>query len=488
MGNATKPIPPTLWPEDLRQRFDRHPLTKAQLARLRPGLGRWLSVSSSMGLDARDVSRATWLERTSGMRPARRNAVRQALAIAFPAAASGLYAGDHERATRKDPRADLAVSIRRALARFPPPWRDVAEPLLHVDPAAVGDGILIQAWAPSTIIRRLESAARHFDYCRVQGVDVGIIPDTIRSRLRQEQARVERGERRIAGLLIEIEGLAGLAPVLFPETNWTWLRTTRDRLKKLAKGHGSHNAARAVDAAELRVAGQQLLQKADAAHAAARNRREFVKAHTTARTALTMILLSEAPIRISSCAQLELAGGLLSDLSGLFLDPANTKEGETDRRAFSATLIDAITRYVSLHRKVVAAPGETRLFVGDKGGPVLGSQLSKCLGDFTEGTFSVRVTSHPVRHSVGNFIVANAPEEAALATVILNHRSDSVTPVYLQKADQIKASRLLAAATEQSALELSADTTPTRRKTKPGKERQPRRRGRPERAVRARHK
>jgi hypothetical protein len=35
-----------------------------------------------------------------------------------------------------------------------------------------------------------------------------------------------------------------------------------------------------------------------------------------------------------------------------------------------------------------------------------------------ETVFKVRVTPHAVRHSVGNFIVASAPEEAALAGVI----------------------------------------------------------------------
>lgn len=219
-----------------------------------------------------------------------------------------------------------------------------------------------------------------------------------------------------------------------------------------------------MNAAELRAAGQQLLATADAAHAAARKRREFVAAHTKARTALTMILLSEAPIRITSCAEIELESTLLGDLAGLFLDASSTKEGARDRRAFSTTLVDAIGRYIRLHRAVVAAPGETRLFVGDRGGPILPGRLSECLGDFTEPVFKVRVTPHAIRHSVGNFIVASAPEEAALASIILNHRGDAVTPVYHQRADQIVASRRLGAATESAAAALSVDTTPTRRR------------------------
>lgn len=410
----------------------------------------------------REVSQATWQERTNGLPHTVRNAVRQALAIISPRAAASLYESQHVCVVRADPRAKLRGQIARNLARFPDDWRVAAEPLLQVGEEGFGDGILIEAWAPSTIKRCLEAGAQHFDYCRAQGLAVDITPSSIRAKLGEAKASVESGNRRIGGVAIHVGALAGLAPAVQPKRSWNWLKITSHRMKKLAKHHGSRNASRAVDAAELRAAGQQLLEKADIAHAAARHRRQFLKAHTMARTALTMIMLAEAPIRITSCSEIELAGSLLADLDGLFLDAANTKEGDGDRRAFSRTLIDAIGRYVRLHRVAMAAPGETRLFVSDRGGPINASQLSKCLGDFTEPVFGVRLTPHAIRHSVGNFIAATVPHEAALASLILNHRSDAVTPTYTRKADQIVASRRLGAATEQAAEALSADTSPTR--------------------------
>jgi|GEM_PF-1372123 len=456
-------LAPPAWPPDLKARFDAHPLTTDQRTRLRHALGRWFRISADLGLDPRDVSRQSWLERLAGLPHEVCNDVRQALAIAFPHAAAALYAGERPRAERPDARSQLDAMIARNLAKFPDDWRDAAVPLLHVEPEGFGDGILVQAWAPSTIQRRLETAAMFFNYCRSEGLPVDISPSSVRAKLRHDQERFKTGDRRLGGVAADMTALAGLGPAIWPARNWAWLKTARDRIKKLARHHGSRNAARAVDAAELRAAGQQLLEEADQAHAAARNRRGFVKAHTRARTALTMILLSEAPIRISSCAELELEVSLLGDLAGLFLDAGSTKEGDSDRRAFSATLIDAIGRYIRLHRAVVAAPGETRLFVSDEGGPIQASQLSKCLGDYTEPVFEARVTPHAIRHSVGNFIVASAPEEAALASIILNHRSDAVTPVYHQRAKQIVASRRLAAATESAAAEVGADTFLTRR-------------------------
>ena len=437
-----------------------------QRARLRHALGRWLKTSVDLGVDARDVSRESWLERTAGLRREVRNDVRRSLAIVFPHVAATLYEGEGYRAEAISDRVQLDRMILRNLARFPEQWRLAATPLLRVDPVGLGDGILVQAWAASTIKRRLETAAAHFDYCRGSGFDVDITPISVRAKLREDQARVNRGERRLGGVAADMEALLGLAAAVSRDRSWAWLRTTRDRLKKLASHCGSRNAARAVDAAELRAAGQQLLNQADIDHAAARHRRDFVKAHTKARTALLMILLSEAPIRISSCAGLALETGLLSDLAGLYLDAASTKEGDSDRRVFSATLVDAVGRYVRSHRAVIAAKGETRLFVGERGGPITAAQMSKCLGHFCELVFGVRVTPHAIRHSVANFIVATAPEEAALTSTILNHRSAAMTPTYTQCADQIVASRRLRTATERAASDLSADISPTRRRQK----------------------
>lgn len=453
-------LPPSSWPEDLRNRFERHPLTTAQRKRLGGALGRWLKTSQDLGACSREVSRETWLERTEGLSQEIRNAVRQALAIAFPNTAASLYAEDNHRTERPDRREQLRATIARNLARFPDDWRAAAKPLLYVDDSGIGDGILVQAWAVSTIKRRLEAAALHFDFCRARDLTVDITPTSVRFKLREDQRRVESGDRRLGGVAVDIASLSGLASAIWPDRSWAWMMTARDRFKKLGHHHGSRNASRSVNAAELRAAGQQLLDKADVFHAAVRNRRELIAAHTKARTALTMILLAEAPVRITSCAEVELRSSLLDDLAGLCLDASATKEGDVDRRAFSATLVDAIGRYVRLHRAVVAAPGETRLFVGERGGPIKGAQLSKCLGDFTDPVFKVRVTPHAVRHSVGNFIVATAPKEAGLASVILNHSSGAVTPEYTRRAGQIIASRRLGAATTSKAAELRADTTP----------------------------
>ena len=338
-------LPPTAWPDDLRERFEKLPGSAAQKKRLGHAFGRWLKIATDHCFDPRDVTRESWEERTKCLPKDVCNDVRRSLAAVFPQAAAALYEGQYEQKVSPNPRARLGAIIARNLARFPEDWRLAAEPLFHVGEEGFGDGVLVEAWAASTIKRCLESGSQHFDYCRARDFAVDITRESVRAKLREDQARVGVGERRIGGVDFHVGSLVRLAAAVRPERHWDWLKTASQRMKKLAAHHGSRSASRAVDAAELRAAGQQLLDKADAAHAAARNLRDFVKAHTRARTALTMILLAEAPIRITSRSEIELHGSLLADLDGLFLGAESTKEGGSDRRTFSATLIDAIGRY-----------------------------------------------------------------------------------------------------------------------------------------------
>ena len=197
-------LPPSSWPEDLRNRFERHPLTTAQRTRLAGALGRWLKISQDLGACSRVVSRETWLERTEGLSQEIRNAVRQALAIAFPDATASLYKEDNHRTERSDRREQLRANIARNLARFPDDWRAAAKPLLHVDDSGIGDGILVQAWASSTIKRRLEAAALNFDFCLGRDLAVDITPTSVRIKLREDQSRVESGDRRLGGVAVDI--------------------------------------------------------------------------------------------------------------------------------------------------------------------------------------------------------------------------------------------------------------------------------------------
>lgn len=114
-----------------------------------------------------------------------------------------------------------------------------------------------------------------------------------------------------------------------------------------------------------------------------------------------------------------------------------------------------IITYLERHRRVVAPQAETVLFIGSRGKPIGSGYLSQCIGDLTEKLFEKRVTAHVVRNVVAGFIVSEAPEEAALAGVVLNHSGARSTETYREDALQIQASRLLAKATDATLLEVA---------------------------------
>lgn len=449
-------LAPAEWPPQLRSRLEAAVIAKDQRPRCEQGLGRWLLACRDEGTPVDEVTQDLWRARSRGIRPELRDGMRQALAIVFPKHRASLYARRSNPAPRPDPRLELARMIERSLLRFPEPWREPATRLMHVDPDGLADGVLIQAWTTATLKRRLEAAAHHFDICRGAGLEPDITRDSVRWDLRQRQKLCTSGDRRIGGAAAHVDNLYCIAKALHRARDWSWLRVAKDNLKKAARHHPSRNAGRVVDAREFRKAGEAMLSKALSDHKAADDIRALRAAHITARTALAMIFLSEAPIRLRTLVGLELETDLLANLQMVILSASQTKEKASDARGLSALLVRALHQYLEVHRPVVAPPGEMKLFVGTTGKPLAGSVLSNDLGNAGMSVFGVRTTPHSLRHSVATYIVATAPEEAALATVILKHKRKEITQVYERRADQISASRRLGAATRAAAESVGA--------------------------------
>lgn len=313
-----------------------------------------------------------------------------------------LFAGGARRLARSK-RDKLAALIERNLGRWPADWRVRAEPRLSIDPEAVDDGILVQAWSPDTIKGRIEYLSAHFDFCRARGLPIDVTPGTVRDNLRHRQHRCASGELRIGGTSVYLSQVSGLACALWPDRAWTWLLTTRDRFKKLARLHPSRNDGRTVSIVELRLEALAEMEQADLAQARARTQRQRISVHTRARTALGMLLLSEAPTRIDSLAGVEIGRQLAPDLRTISLSAHETKEGASDQRCLSDRAVAALRGYISRHRSLVAPAGETMLFVADDGAPLSGDHLSRKIGDHCEKRFGRRSTAHPFRNAAVSY-------------------------------------------------------------------------------------
>lgn len=442
-------LPSAEWPAEIRERLE-GALSGAsvhQRRRLIHGMGRWIRAAQDEGLSPDCVTVALWRSRTAGLKQTGRDAVRQAVVAAFPAARAELFCNGDRKKSARSRNDKLASLIERNLARWPADWRERAAPKLAIDPEDLDSGLLVQAWSLDTIKGRVEYLSAHFDFCRSKSLPIDVTPQTVRANLRYRQKRCAAGELRIGGASVYLSQLCGLAPALWPERNWTWLKATRDGMKKLARAHPSRNDGRVVAIVELRQEALAELQRADHAQEQARTQRQSIAAHTRARTALGMLLLSEAPIRVESLAGIEIGRQLSSDLRTISLSPHETKEGDSDQRCLSDMAVAAVSNYIRRHRSLVAPTSEARLFVADDGAPLSGDHLSRKIGDHCERTFGRRTTAHPIRNSVGAFIVGEAPEEAGLAGVVLHQKSEQVTSVYTRTADQVRAGEKLRDAT-----------------------------------------
>lgn len=463
--------PPEAWPQALRSEFDALALSPHQKTRLGAGLGYWVRHAP----DPMDISAETFSDVVQGVpdrhHRARESAMRRVLSLLFPDKAAALQGGRRKRrAPNRDAREELAACIAFHLPRLPPDWQCRAAPLLVIDPDRLSDGLLVKAWRPATIEKRLEVAAHFFDGCRA----VGRPPVLNAAGLRAHLQDMQRRRLSASTVSIELTALLGLARALHRDRDWRWLSKTHARFKKIAKASPSRNASRALPVDELRLFGLRMFEEAERLFDQARTGRAFLLAHTLARTALTIVLLAEAPMRIGSLAMIHLNEDLLASLVALQLDGTETKTGESEPRVFSRDAVRCLASYICRHRAAIAHPDEQHLFVGREGAAIGSGALSDRIGKLSETCLGRRVTPHAFRHAAANFIVATAPDEAALATAILRHRARGMTTAYTTHADQVVAGRRNAEATLSKAANLGANTRLFGRKSEAPHRKRPR--------------
>ncbi|WP_175479054.1 tyrosine-type recombinase/integrase [Rubrimonas cliftonensis] len=431
-----------------------------------------------MAPDGIDI--AIWSRRIDGLGVDDRNAMRQAIGLIWPATLDVTQTQSAPDREVLDSRAERARQVAWLVQRLPEPWRSAAAPLVAVGPSSLEDGPLHEFWQCETIVRRMEALARHLDFCAAAGLPLDVTPQTVRAALtdasaetRLERPLIERPpelparkQKRIVtprklkpmrpgGVAAEMASLLGAVRAIMPARDWNWFIIAERAISKRAKAFGSRNAARIVDVTDLRRAGLMLMEAARIAHADARGVRERSRAHDRAREGLMMILLSESPLRIGSIASVDLQASFVADLTLLVVAARDTKEKRQDVRVLSAVLITALGQYIALHRPVLARPDETALIVDKWGKRADEDDLSTAFTASTKRIFGRPVNAHAVRTSVATWIVATAPQEAALASLILHHRDARTTEAYHSTADQLSASQALSRAADATARQLT---------------------------------
>lgn len=365
-----------------------------------------------------------------------------------------IYDAEEELYPRREPkrgrsaRDKLAMDLSRALARWPDTWRLRAQPLLAVDEDPVLDGRLVSAWSPTTLVVTVRCLARLFNAAQSLGFEADINRDVVRAYLARAQQRTTAGEISVASVAVILRCASSIAPVVFPERDWTWLRKAERGIKRLAERAPSRNAARAMPAPELYLAGRALLNEASSRLKTARGRRDRTKAFRLARAGIATVLLITTPVRISALTLLRLGEHIDMDFRRLTLNADETKERRADERELPEDISELLRRFMTF-RAEIAARSETRLFVSERsGGPLTSGALSRDVVSALKSLLGQPVNPHAFRHSAASYIVSEAPAEGDLAATILNHNSPTMTRRYRAAARQIVAGRALQAAHE----------------------------------------
>lgn len=474
-------LPPSDWPEDIRARFSDAfaRSSRYQRPRLEQGLGRWLLEAGQDDLPPELITPALLERRLGHLRPEMQAAARQALQAVFPEAK---VFGREARVKVESKRAALQREIDRNWHRLPIAWQEVAKPKLFFCPEGMSDGLLVEAWTPDTVQSRLQTAWAFFDFCRDRGAAEDVVPDSVRQYLNQRQKLYQAGKVSVATTHGALQRLKLLGVALFPDRNWDWLDPVIRILKKKAALQPSRNDARIVDLAELRLAALSCSEVALRHHLAVSGHKKRTSANKLARTGLAISFLVNSPIRRESLATLDLKENFDARFTRLYLSPRETKDKQRDERLLSPEVQQQLRDYIDHHRAVVAPAQETALFVGSRGKPVAPGYLSQTVGDQCEKLFGKRVTPQVIRNIIAGFIVSQAPEQASLASIVLNHASTATTETYRANGKQIQATKKLRAANDHGRTEHGVETTGSE---KPG---QGRGRSRLSRPVRERSK
>ncbi|MGY9037460.1 MAG: hypothetical protein ACKVLA_06530 [Rhodobacterales bacterium] len=441
-------MPPSDWPEEIRNRFDAvfADATLHQAPRLRQALGRWLLAAEHDDLPPDLITPALLEKRTAYLQPAMAAAVRQTLHTIFPQAR--VFASER-RIEVESKRRNLEREIQRNWHRLPQMWQQVLKPKLHFCPEGLEDGILVEAWSVDTLKTRLQTVWAFFDFCRDHDLPLEITRQTVARRLDDRQVSFRTGTVSIKTVYREIQCLKCFDQALFPEHDWAWAGAALKNLQKKANMQPSRNDARMVDLAELRMAAASCCDIAAEKHKRNPTFKAQTSANKLARTGLAISLLVNSPIRLGSLSTLDLRDNFDPAFTRLYLNSSQTKDKKRDARLLNPQVQQQLLTYINYHRAAVAPTSETALFVGRFGKPVARGYLSQTIGDQCQKLFGVRVTPQVIRNIVASFIVSQAPERANLATVVLNHSSPTSTESYRANGTQVMAAQKLRDANEQ---------------------------------------
>ena len=235
---------------------------------------------------------------------------------------------------------------------------------------------------------------------------------------------------------------------LEPSQDWQWLGSSHENLKAIVRRSGrKRKHGQITDPGELWLLGADLIDTA---------RTMRIDSHGAAiafRNGLFLKIISSMPLRIGNWASAEIGRHIDPDTGTVSFEADETKEDREDERELTPDLCALLREWIAVYRnRLVRDPGCRALWVSDQGGPLTAGALSDSLGRLTEEapTIGVRITAQRVRDCVATMIREHFPEEAEIATDVLDHGSPQMTREYQEQVRPLIARRRFKALTDKT--------------------------------------
>ena len=213
-------------------------------------------------------------------------------------------------------------------------------------------------------------------------------------------------------------GFASIAGMLWPDMDWTWLRTLANRLRRAAEPKQSTDA-KARYSVELFQAGLRAMEVAES-----EPEYRSLTGSSRFRDGLMVSLLAARPIRRRGFAGLLLTRHV-KRVSGNFqitLFPQDVKCGPGEWFLLPESLVPSFARYLDVHRPRLLRGNTTdALWVTREGKAMTLNGVSERFKKATPRIVGERLSMHAFRHSAASTFFETRSEDALLVPRLLGH-------------------------------------------------------------------
>jgi integrase len=345
-----------------------------------------------------------------------------------------------------------SVHVAADCATWPPADRE--RWIAVFDPAS---GSSRKPWVRQTQYQNAGVYSRYLACAARHGLPGEVHPDSLRAFIQECQAG-GCSAITISGYCWAIWKVLRL---IRPEarSGLQWLLDTCCTLDAVAKQTLKRGAHRKVDSADLIVAGERLIAEArelagiggDAVPALLKQRLEGLplsfrptwRAIQAFRDGLFLLVGAYAPERRRALATISIEQIDLKTCCIIF-EPHQTKTKKRSIQLLPGFVVDLIVEWLWLWRAQYA-PNHPMLWIAKGGQAATAETLYAAMVEATELTLGFKVTPHDFRDAAATLVVEEAPQRSRLASILLGHASETMTRNYTEQANQILASRALAA-------------------------------------------